>query len=474
MNTLPNHALHAVPLFAITTCCRRQWLRRGAGIRMAGVICLLSSTLARGDERTVSFPDGTPKLVYSVDEEGRRHGGFRENFLNGKTKTRASFQHDQLHGSAKVYHENGRLRVQANYVEGKLHGPYSERSETGQLIKQSSYRSGLLHGPRRRFEKGKLVRDEYWLDGTLLIPRMPAIIQQQLAVIRQARVATVGEIPQLPPPAVAAVRSPKEQQLRENAVRALMSYRFLCGVPYDDLQVDRTYTAYNVVTCALLNDVDQMTHSPPNPGWPTAQYEFGKKGAGRSNLYTAWSHGSTAPPSMVDAMHSWMEDSDESNISRLGHRRWCLNPRMLKLGIASSGRFCAMWAFDESREKSPDFDHVAFPPSGLLPTQTFESSYAWHVSLNPNKYGRPQKDAVKVRIVQARVDLKGGNMTRSAQALPLDYFHVDVNGFGIPNAIIFRPKDLELTAGSHFWVEIIGLVDAQGQPTQVQYLAGFF
>ena len=177
---------------------------------------------------------------------------------------------------------------------------------------------------------------------------------------------------------------------------------------------------------------------------------------------------------MATGVESWMDDSDAGNISRLGHRRWCLNPPMLKLGIASSGKYCAMWAFDDSREKVPDFDFVAFPPPGLLPANAFGSGYAWHASLHPDKYQPPEPDAVKVRIVRAQVDLARGEVKRAAEPLPLDFFQVDLDGFGIPNAIIFRPKDLELAAGHHFWVEITGLADAQGKPAQLQYLVGFF
>ena len=262
------------------------------------LVLLPTLTADAGDEPTVRYPDGTPQRVQPVDEDGRRHGEFSEFYPTGKPKTLATYNHGELHGPAKAYHANGRLRVQATYAHGRLQGPYTERGENGQLLKQLSYRAGKPHGPCRTYDTGKLVRDEYWLDGTLLIPRMPAIIQQQLEMIRKAPVPTVGEIPDLPPavaPAVAAsVRAPQESQLRENAVRALMGYRFLCGVPHD-LQLDRNYTAHNVVTCALLNAVDQLTHDPPNPGWPLPQYEIGKLGAARSNLYTAWSEARQRP-----------------------------------------------------------------------------------------------------------------------------------------------------------------------------------
>jgi hypothetical protein len=470
-----HHPIPRTPLhFAILPFDDRQPAWK-AVIRVTLILaCALTKAPARGDERTVSYPDGSPKQVFSVDDKDVRHGTFTELFPNGKTKTSAVYVKGVLQGPVRRYHENGRLQFQSTYVKGKLHGPATDRDDKGRILKQTSFREGVRHGPCRHFENGVLERDEYWVDDRLLVPRTPAIIRQYLEKIRKAPVETVGDLPDMPPPVVKAVGSPQEQRRREDATRVLMAYRYLCGVPHRDIKLDRGYIAHNVVTCELLNQVGKLTHNPENPGWPEEQYKIGLKGASCSNLYTAWSRGSSEPPSMVAAFRSWMDDSDEGNIQRLGHRRWCLNPSLIKFGIASSGAYCSMWAFDESRPQPVDFDFIAFPPRGVLPAQAFEGGYAWHLSVNPKKYKPPRKDAVKVRIVPATVDFRKGVVARTPQALQLDYFNVDLAGFGIPNAIIFRPKDFQVTAGRYYWVEVQGVVDNNDQPAPLEYLVGFF
>lgn len=445
-----------------------------AGTLVAVLFLATRSATVAGEERTVRYPDGSPKQVFSVDQDGRRHGAFTELFPDGETKVVANYQHGKLHGPAKRHYDGGRIRTRATYVEGKLNGAFVEHAENGQITKQLTFRNGKLHGSCRRFEDGQLVRDEFWIDDRLLIPRMPEITKQTVQAIRSMPVETVGELPPLPPALAKAVQSPPAQQNRQDAVRVLMGYRFLCGVPYEDLKLDRTYIAYNVVACELLNTIGKMTHEPSNPGWPQPQYELGLKATNSSNLYT-WSRpGSSAPPSMTAGVASWMDDSDEGNIQRLGHRRWCLNPKMQKVGIASSGKFCTMWVFDQSRPDVPDFDFVAFPSAGLTPTNVLEKHLAWHVSVNPKKYKPPQKDKIKVRVRPAQIDVARGELTRSERPLAIDYFNVDVAGFGIPNAIIFRPDSFRVTAGSAYWVEITGLVDSKDKPTSIEYLAAFF
>ena len=86
----------------------------------------------------------------------------------------------------------------------------------------------------------------------------------------------------------------------------------------------------------------------------------------------------------------------------------------------------------------------------------------------------PKKEAVKVRVLPAKVDLRSGTVNRSPSSLPLDFFNVDLGGFGIPNAIIFRPKEFTVSAGSYFWVEVSGLVDKDDEPATLEYLVGFF
>lgn len=60
-----------------------------------------------------------------------------------------------------------------------------------------------------------------------------------------------------------------------------------------------------------------------------------------------------------DVIQLWMEDGDESNIDRVGHRRWCLNPSMEKTGFGFMDGYGAMYAFNEG--KNFDVDYVPWP-----------------------------------------------------------------------------------------------------------------
>ncbi len=108
---------------------------------------------------------------------------------------------------------------------------------------------------------------------------------------------------------------------------------------------------------------------------------------------------------MVGSIKCYMDDSDPTNIDRVGHRRWCLNPAMQKAGFAGAKQFAAMWSMDRSRAEVPDYDFVAFPPPGLIPTSTFSSHYAWSVSLNRAKYEPATVKAVGVQIWPAKRQL---------------------------------------------------------------------
>jgi hypothetical protein len=163
-----------------------------------------------------------------------------------------------------------------------------------------------------------------------------------------------------------------------------------------------------------------------------------------------------------------MDDSDARNIDRVGHRRWCLNPAMVKTGFGASGVFAAMWAHDASRKDVPDFDYVAYPAMGYMPDYYFGARHAWSVSLNPKKFDRPDAKNVKVRVIPV-----GDDYARNADPLPLDHLGVSSEGMGLRDCIIFRPKELELAPGRRYWVEIDGVTKG-GKPMPIRYVVHFF
>jgi hypothetical protein len=242
----------------------------------------------------------------------------------------------------------------------------------------------------------------------------------------------------------------------------LLQYRYLCGVPYENVVWDarcQDLAEHAALVCAKLN---QMTHAPSKPpGMTDAEYELCKKGAGESNLFT----GLTQAGPCVDG---WMDDSDPKNIDRVGHRRWCLNPHMGKSAFGANGNYAAMYAWDGSNKDVPDWDFVSYPARGFMPIQYFGPKHAWSVSLNPEKFQAPVEAQIKVTIRPADAKL-----APAGPELKLDYYHVDTGGFGTGAAIIFRPAAFALAEGA-FLVDLSGVKPKAGEEAGLHFVVHFF
>jgi hypothetical protein len=249
---------------------------------------------------------------------------------------------------------------------------------------------------------------------------------------------------------------------RAAALRRLKAYRYLAIVPYDDLNLDDDANAMCEAGAKLCAKLGRLEHTPANPGLPEDDYQLAYKGCSRSNL------GQGLRP-LTRALEIWMDDSDAGNISRLGHRRWCINPSMQKTGFGRFSDYTAMYVFDRNRKEIPDYDFVSWPARGPMPVEYIKSGAAWSVSVNPKKYNTPDED-VKVKVHAA--DKEGKKV---GEALKLNYRGVDTNAFGIPNCIIFRPERAASASGKHYIVEIEGLTTGKEKtPATLRYEVDFF
>jgi hypothetical protein len=211
----------------------------------------------------------------------------------------------------------------------------------------------------------------------------------------------------------------------------------------------------------LCAKIGRIEHTPTNPGLPEDEFQLAYKGTSRSNLGQGY-------PTLVEALDIWMDDSSEGNISRLGHRRWCINPTMQKTGFGRFGKFTAMYVFDRTRKEVPDYDFVSWPPSGPVPVEYFPSSAAWHVSVNPQKYNK-FGDEVSAKVYAA--DDKGD---KKGDALKLNYSGIDTAPYGIPNCVIFRPAKVAVVPGRRYVVEVEGLTSGkEKKPAPLKYTVEF-
>ncbi len=257
------------------------------------------------------------------------------------------------------------------------------------------------------------------------------------------------------------------------ATDRLTALRKLAGLPGVTMDTALNENAqYGAVLMAILG---KITHYPPKPsGVDDYFYEQGSEAAGSSNLF--------AGVNLTHSVDGFMDDTDVSNIDRVGHRRWQLNPVLSKVGFgyarntnSSYGQYVTEKVHDKSGAYV-DYDFVGWPASGNFPSGQlfFESNTAWSVSLNPGKYSAPSQSAITVTLTRDSDNRKwtfsGSSYSPSDSG---DYFIVDNQGFGINNCIIFRPSGITTYDGL-YTVEITGLKDRKGNAVDFAYQVNFF
>ena len=154
-----------------------------------------------------------------------------------------------------------------------------------------------------------------------------------------------------------------------------------------------------------------------------------------------------------------MDDSDQSNVDRVGHRCWCVNPAMGKtgFGFSPSDRFSAMWSMDASGKGGGSAQTVFFPAPGYHPTGFFGGHYAWSVHFR----GKQPRDA-KIAVVPLDRDY-----APAGAPLPFKYQRSGQSGYGMSGICIFQPEGVSTAPGSKYWVEI------QWKGNVIQYLVEF-
>lgn len=258
-----------------------------------------------------------------------------------------------------------------------------------------------------------------------------------------------------------------------DGINAVNFVRYLAGVP-DDIVPDWTLRDQQQAA-SLINAVrGVLEHRPERPaGMDVPLYELGYRGTSGSNL-------AAVSATLYKSVLMYMSDSDPSNIARVGHRRWVLNPRMTKtmFGFVHSdslGEVTSMYAIDESRPRSAfHYDFINWPAPGDFPLEVFDPEDAWSVTLNPDRYDNTRTGDIRVRLTRLR-DGAVWHFDHSDKDLEGKYFNVDTNRVGVPFAVIFRPDGIErFEPEDAFEVTITGLYLKDGRETSLSYTTTFF
>lgn len=262
--------------------------------------------------------------------------------------------------------------------------------------------------------------------------------------------------------------------VQQVALNRLNSYRRLAGLY--PVGIEDSYTKLAQASAVVNAANDLMTHYPTQPAdMPNDLYSDGATGACQSNIACYWGYRSKTGP-LSYSVDMWMEDSDEYNIDRLGHRRWVLNPSMKNTGFGcatSTGGFVytAMYAFD-TKANIYDYNYISWPPSGYMANDTafFTPDYAWSISLNNNLYNITDLSGVEVELEDSR----GNEWDFEGDADDDGYFNIELSGYGCNrNAIIFRPDGIRKYEGK-YTVTVEGLKTRSGVRTTLSFEVDFF
>ena len=149
---------------------------------------------------------------------------------------------------------------------------------------------------------------------------------------------------------------------------------------------------------------------------------------------------------MANSVRNYIEDSGANNRLARGHRAWCLNPPMGKVGFgAGDGKYSAMWCMDQSGDSVRG--SWSYPGMGLFPLEYMHGN-AWSL------YGAGQPnspDQVKMEIHRLfkRAD-KPFAATAEIPGRPIKVLHVST----AMNGINFEPE--EPAKRGIYWVSVRG------------------
>ena len=227
------------------------------------------------------------------------------------------------------------------------------------------------------------------------------------------------------------VVKPDEMKRARGELLRLNGYRYLCGLDADvKLKDEYTLTCkYGAYLCSVLGHIE---HTPPKPaGMDELIFRKGYDGTSHSNLFYT-----SGPDGLTGSVDGYMDDSDEKNVSRVGHRRWCLNPGMAFTGFGQVRGFSAMWSMDGAGARG-GVGPVCFPAAGFWPLSFYRMRTAWSISADPGRFQFDDKATPKVYLLGGSdrfpAEVKGLKEVKLADV------RVSRDGIGTPQCLIFRP-----------------------------------
>ena len=203
-----------------------------------------------------------------------------------------------------------------------------------------------------------------------------------------------------------------------------------------------------------------LAHDSKQPvGMDTGLYNLGLTGTSSSNIGMGYDN-------IVQSLEGYLSDSGSSNVDRVGHRRWLLNPTMGEVGfgfvnrVSSGGSttgFTCTYVFD--RSDPTGIEGIAWPARNT-PVELFNAADAMRHYLNeqpdPWSYSMPADWFGSNPTVTLTRKSDGRVWNFSKAGSDGELYVSDTNSYGRLGAIIFRPEGVEAYApGDSYTVKIV-------------------
>ncbi|MBE0418491.1 MAG: hypothetical protein IBX63_12125 [Coriobacteriia bacterium] len=257
----------------------------------------------------------------------------------------------------------------------------------------------------------------------------------------------------------------------QDGLRTLNFARYLAGLPHDVvLNSTRIDTAQHG---AVLLAASNFSHTPDKPAdMSQSFYDTGLVSTSVSNI------GSGYKDLVSFQLGCLADNSSASNLLRVGHRRWLLNPDMMTTGMGfaeASSRYTTTYALDRSRSETVEYGAITWPSAGAFPVEYFGAKTPWSITLNPARY---DWDTSGHKVTLRRIS---NNQTWTFTAKHTDttghFFNFDNRRIGVGNVFVFRPDPDSITynPGDEFEITLSGGVYWKGtkSPANVTYRTRF-
>ena len=273
-----------------------------------------------------------------------------------------------------------------------------------------------------------------------------------------------------------------KSSLLNEALAELNRIREIIGVPHN-ITLNDDYNNKAQHGAVLLDVINTLDHKPGKPrDMDQTFYELAYAGTSNGNLSSGWDSRGVGM-NLIMALRGCMNDSDNYNISALGHRRWLMHPRMKQVGFGlsvNSGSgydYAVTYVIEKLTGYEPEAwpitdEFISWPSSkNNNPIEYFnddDDDIAWSITPNPAVFSSPTNATVTVTRTS-------DSKTWTFSSYSSDgYFNVNTATYGWDPCIIFRPDGISsYSNGDEYTVEVTGLTRKSGGEGTIKYKVKF-